>query len=147
MTKEQQIAAARYEVRAIPGRRIARRETTAVVRVTESGGKVVTAVSLLQEVDITDMARTAAHVQDDLAFEDTWSLTPGGWRQTGRRQTGSRRTASGNPSTGAVAALSNMRRQVDMLRGFNAANNRSYCMTANQNQRYDYQTRQAYCGN
>ncbi len=145
LTKEQQVAAARFEVRPVPGRRIVRRETTALGGIAGTGGTAVVTVSVSQEVDFTDTAGTSAHVRDVLAFEDTWSLTRDGWRQTGRRQTGIRRTASGTPSPGALAALSNMRRQVEMLRGFNAANNRSYCMTADQNQKYDYQTRQSYC--
>ena len=159
LSRGEQLEAARFELRQLPGRRLTRNEQTQIRSMSGVGGTRVVTARINQVVDTVSNDGTTVHASFVIDVRDTWEHLAEGWRQTGREQTGISRSASGKPSPAAVASLqrlqqtraageaavANLRRQNDILRDFNAANNYSECMNATRMQRFDYDERRQRC--
>lgn len=146
LSRDQQLAAARFDMRELPGTKYFPRQTTVIQEVRLEGRNAHVSETTIKELSTVDANGTMAHIRFVIVSEDEWIRTAEGWRMSVYRIRSFQRSADGSPSPAIAGALRSMRATNNALRSFDAGINFSSCMNASQNQGIEYESRKAYCG-
>jgi len=101
---------------------------------------------MIRELVGESPAGSVVSIRTTIVFQDHWINSGGTWQSDATQLVSPiERIAKATPSPKVMSMLRQMQTSEAQLREFNRANNTSTCMTSSANEKYDYETRKAYC--
>lgn len=146
VTRADALTSIKNELRSVPGHRLVRRQVSSIEQIHLDGESAIVTGTRIKELVGVDPAGTIVRVRESVRFQDSWQGQGSAWVVVASRALMPvERTSDAQLSPRILEMLKQMRVSSDQLRDFNNANNMSACMNSDANQKYEYQTRKAYC--